>query len=334
MRIIFLWCFLIFCACSSAPKYAFIAPKNMEELDYSSLDNWASHPVKLDAADHLPAVEEIASQEDMAADVFFIHPTTFTGRRGENQWNASLEDEELNERTDQSTIRFQASIFNRAGRVFAPRYRQAHLHAFYTDDRRSAKAALEVAYQDVARAFEYYLENNNEGRPIVLAAHSQGTLHGTRLVKTFFDNSPLAKQLVVAYLVGMPVRKGYFKNIPPCDDRLQTNCYCSWRTYRKDYIPDRHPVGDSILVTNPLNWKTTDEYASKELNKGAVLRNFDKVYEELVDAYVHDGMLWVSRPKFPWSFLFTRKNYHIADYNFFYFNVQDNAIDRVDAFMK
>ena len=50
-------------------------------------------------------------------------------------WNADIDNEELNEKTDNSTILYQASVFNKYCRVFAPRYRQANLQAFFTSDK-------------------------------------------------------------------------------------------------------------------------------------------------------------------------------------------------------
>jgi hypothetical protein len=53
----------------------------------------------------------------------------------------------------------------------------------------------------------------------------------------------------------------------------------------------------------------------------------------LVCTQIHEDLLWVSKPKFPWSFLLTTKNYHIADYNFFYADIRHNAQVRVNAFL-
>ena len=87
-------------------------------------------------------------------------------RRCEKNWNASIEDRKLNDKTDGSTILYQASIFNGAGKVYAPRYRQAHLHAYFTNKRKGeAQKAFELAYADVKAAFEYYLQHYNQGRP-------------------------------------------------------------------------------------------------------------------------------------------------------------------------
>jgi len=265
--------------------------------------------------------------------VFFIHPTTLTGANGSKDWNASIADQELNNRTDASTIRFQASIFNTAGRVYAPRYQQAHLHSYYGTDRNSGKKALDLAYNDVKTAFQYYLEHEHQGRPFIIASHSQGSTHAKRLIKELIDSSVLKDKMVVAYLIGVAIFKDEFKNIQPCQHPQDTGCSISWRTFRDDIDPSDYKTSDKILATNPLSWKTTEEYIPKTENKGAILRDFDKIYLELVDARVDNGILKVSKPKFPGSVFYTTKNYHIPDLNFFYFNIRENAVQRVEAFI-
>lgn len=302
--------------------------------DYGDLAYWAAHPDKEDPADRVP--NGVAKPTDLQAevDVFFLHPTTYTGKKGHDQWNGELRDLDLNERTDESTILYQASIFNAAGRVFAPRYRQAHLQAYFSQDSASARKAFALAYQDIKAAFTYYLEHYNQGRPIIIAAHSQGTTHAGPLLKEFFDGKPLQQKLVAAYLVGMPVLKNYFDEIKPCETATSTQCFCSWRTFRRDYFPKREVIGDEVAVTNPLSWSLDDTYQPKTLNHGAVLRKFDKVLPQLVDAQVEKGVLWVNKPRFPGSFLFRTKRYHIVDLNFFYLNVRNNARLRAETWLK
>jgi hypothetical protein len=304
-----------------------------ESIDYSKLTHWAAHPDKSDLSDKSPKNRDI-SQKVEDVDVFFIHPTTYTQNKGELQWNANIDDSELNKLTDETTILFQASAFNQAGRVYAPRYRQAHLQAFYTDDRILGEKALDFAYQDVKDAFEYYLKNVNRGRPIIIAAHSQGTRHAKILLAEFFDGKALSNQLVAAYIIGIPVLKNQFKDIPPCENADDLQCFITWRTYKKDKTPKNLPTGDMIAVTNPLSWTTDMKYVDKMANQGAVLRDFDKVFDNLVDAQIENGILWVHKPKFPFSFLFTRDNYHVADINFFYFNVRTNAAHRSSLFLQ
>lgn len=322
-------------SCASIP-YNEVANHN-NHIDYSNLNNWASHPDKQDAGDRIPQMEKevvIKSQKDLEVDVFFVHPTTYTKKAHDGSWNADITYQKLNDQTDNSTIQFQASIFNQVGRLYAPRYRQAHIQSYFVEQEKTGKKALEFAYEDVKDAFEYYLEHENNNRPFIIASHSQGTTHSARLIQELINGKPIQDQLIAAYLIGMPIPKNTFTNIKPCEDHLATNCIISWRTFQENYIPEGKALGDSILVTNPLSWKISDEKIDREYHQGAILRNFDKRFPNLIDARVHNGMLWTNRPKFPFSFLFTRKDYHIADMNFFYFDIQENAKQRAAAFLK
>ncbi len=327
---------LTFAACSSnKPKTIFSLAATNSAPDYSSTDNWAALPNRQDNADRVPGTLLKDLQQDSKVDVFFLHPTTYTGHKGENQWNGSTTDPSLNTRTDETTILYQASVFNGVGKVYAPRYRQAHLHAYYTEDKTSAKTAFELAYSDVRKAFEYYLTHYNNGRPIIIASHSQGTNHATALLKEFFDGKKLQDQLVAAYLVGMPITKKEFQNIPICETPTQNNCFCSWRTFKSGYYPKKIPFDNSIGVTNPLTWTTNESYADFTSNKGGVLRNFEKNPKPgLTDAKVEQGILWAAKPRFFGRIFITFKNYHIADYNFYYVNIRENAKTRVDNFLK
>jgi hypothetical protein len=298
--------------------------------DYSSLNYWAAHPYKHDPSDSVPEPLRNNYRPDSSVDVFFIHPTTFTDQTLP-EWNADINDAKLNAKTDYSTILFQASVFNQQ-RVFAPRYRQANLRGYYTNDVDNAKKAFDLAYEDVKSAFQYYLDHENNGHLIIIAAHSQGSTHAIRLLREFFDGKDLEKKLVVAYVVGMNIPKNSFVNIKPCVDSLQTGCVCGWRTYRNGTEPMMNYPYRESLITNPLNWKADEAYAPAELNKGAVLRKFNKVYGQATDAQIHENILWARRPHFFGSFLYRSKNYHIGDINLFYLNIRENVNARIRAF--
>lgn len=322
--------------CATKPKGLFTPQLLPKPPDYSSLQYWAAHPEKQDSADVVPNQQIVERQAEAEIDVFFLHPTTYTRRNGNRLWNAPVNDLKLNTKTDKYPIRFQASAFNGVGRVFAPYYRQAHIESYYTKkDKSSAKRALDIAYQDVVSAFNYYLENENNGRAFMIASHSQGTHHAVRLIRENIDGKPVQNQLIVAYLVGMPVRKDEFVSILPCEDEEQTNCFCSWRTWKKGHQPKaKLDTFTHVLVTNPLSWETTGSHPVQG-NLGTLLRNFRKLYSPgLANAIVYENVLWVDKPKFPWSFLFWSKNFHVADYNFFWMNIRKNAATRTARYLK
>lgn len=302
--------------------------------DYSDLDYWAAHPWKKDPSDSIP--RPLANQQrDSVADVFFLHPTSFTRRLKKKSYNAAIDNSYLNAKTDYSTLLYQASVFNQHARIFAPRYRQAHLKVFLKTDKEIAEQALELAYQDVKTSFEFYLRHWHKGRPIIIAAHSQGSLLAERLLKEFFEGTSLKEKLVVAYLAGWPLPRDYFSDLGVCADSLQTGCACSWRTLKKGFIPYyfKNEKGSSY-ATNPLTWVITEEYAPRDLNKGSLLFKFNKIYPKTTDAKVHEGFLWVRKPKFPWSFLYFRRNYHIGDINLYYINIRENVEQRIQSYLK
>ncbi len=321
-------------ACSVKPSLRMAEAS--QAPDYSQEIAWAALPFRLDSADAIPSEQFVDRQATAPVDIFFLHPTTYTGRKGHNRWNAPIIDPALIKRTDKTTILHQASIFNGAGKVYAPRYRQAHLHAYYTKRHKAqVQRSFDLAYGDVRAAFEYYLEHYNEGRPIIIASHSQGAMHAARLLLEFFDGTPLHRQLVVAYLVGMPIKKDLYQQIGLCRSAEEIGCFCSWRSYRTGYYPRKWTYGDLIAVTNPLSWTTQTEKVEKTENRGGVLRRFHSgIYPNLANAQVHQGMLWVDKPRFPGSFLLTTKNYHVADFNLFWVNVRNNAVLRSQAFLK
>ena len=303
--------------------------------DYSNLNYWAVNPDKKSQSDNIPEPLKATTIKDPGVDVFFLYPTTFGSLKNEDEgWNANINDSVINAKTDYTTILYQASAFNEY-RIFSPRYRQANLFAYYSLDTINAKKAFDLAYADIKNAFQYYLDYYNHGRSIIIASHSQGTTHAERLLKDFFDAKPLQKKLIAAYIIGMAIPKNYYSDLKPCTDSAQTGCIIGWRTYKKDYEPEfvKKENGNSFVV-NPLTWTTTNEYAPKNLNKGGVLVKFDKVVPGVADAQIHDNILWTHKPKFPGSFLFTRKNYHIGDINLFYVNIRENLRVRVAAFNK
>ena len=132
------------------------------QTNYSNLYNWAAHPCKKDFGDSVPKPLKSSVIADSSVDVFFIHPTTYTNVAKEFGQNAIIENDELNNTTDATAILYQATIFNAAGRLFAPRYRQAHLSSYYpitNEDSIAAINAFDTAYADVKAAFEYYLKH-------------------------------------------------------------------------------------------------------------------------------------------------------------------------------
>ncbi|MEX0810707.1 MAG: DUF3089 domain-containing protein [Chitinophagales bacterium] len=323
---LFLFPILLFLFACSPQLASFQVPPDLKAPDYSNPDHWGALPFRQDAADVVPHGEKWISDSLKEVDVFYVHPTMYL--KGDT-WNASIENDKLNKRIDKKPVKLQASVFNRSARVFAPRYRQAHIHAF-KEDTVEGKKALDFAYQDVVNAFEYYLENHNNGRPIIIAGHSQGTWHTRRLLKEYFNGTALQKQLVCAYLVGYAVYKDDYPEIKVCAQATETGCYVSWSSFKEGYFyPD---TTQDILVgevsVNPISWTTDTASASGDI---AVLLKPQKKKRYYTEARIKNDMLWVDT-----KLLFVRRfnTMHVVDYNLYWDSIRKNVATRVEEFLE
>jgi len=308
---------LLYSSCAKIDNQYFTYPKNSyASPDYSLTKNWAALPTKKDKADKTPHKSIINNQDSALIDVFFVHPTMYSSRKN---WNAPIKKGFVNWLTKISTIKHQASVFNGTCKVYAPRYRQATLHSFFSKSPRATQA-FKLAYSDVKAAYMYYLENHNNGRPFILAGHSQGSSHLISLLMEFENSEIIKDQLVAAYIAGMPVFEKYFKTIKPCKDATSTGCFVGWSTYLTGYFPAEHYEG--AVSTNPITFNLKPNYAGYDLNKGAVTFKYKrKPRKGFVSAKNIDGVVWVKKPKYWISKFIKVKNFHIADYSLFWMNL-------------
>lgn len=303
--------------------------------DYSDLKYWAASPHKTDASDQIPMFLKDEKRE-LLADVFFIYPTIYDNDADTASYNAWLNDEKVNTEIDNTTILLQASVFNGSCRIFAPRYRQANMEVFYKMGTTRATEAFDLAYSDVKTAFQYYLKKENNGRPIIIAGHSQGALHAIRLLQEFFDGKLLQQQLVCAYIPGFRIKNEDLKNIPAGEKPDQIGCFLGWRSYIKGEIPKKvEPEKGNSICVNPLTWNTSTEWASPLLHKGIML-GFESIVPNTLSAGIEQAtkILWVEIPPEILEMLEKKKDLHIYDINLFWMNIRENVKIRIDAWMK
>src|SRR5258708_471376 len=185
----------------SIPKGHFEAGSAGSRPDYRRMENWLSRPGDADDPSQWRP-SGIAATPPKGAAIFYIHPTTYLQR---DRWNAPPEAGGDAELRTHLFVQSQASAFNNAGQIWAPRYRQAAYGAFLLNSK-DADAALDFAYQDVVAAFNEFVKQAGD-RPIILAGHSQGALHLERLLREKVANKPIAKRIVAAYVVGWPISR-------------------------------------------------------------------------------------------------------------------------------
>jgi hypothetical protein len=282
--------------------------------------------------------------------VFFVHPTSYLSR---SSWNAPLEnggDPEA-ERVARIYLRGMASAFNAASEVWAPRYRQATMGAFLTEQP-EGRQAIDAAYADVREAWRYFLSTVAPGTPIVLAGHSQGALHVKRLLAEEVRGSPAAERLIAAYAIGWPLSAAHdlpAMGFPACATNVQTGCILSWSSFAEPADPSavlaaygRTPALDGtapgtspILCTNPLTGAPGGS-APASANRGTLVPEDSMERGEIVPGLVparcdDRGLLLIGPPPEMGSYVLPGNNYHVYDIPLFWANTRADVIARADA---
>jgi hypothetical protein len=319
---------LIFCFQSCLPSRTFSHAKHPAVPDYSDEYNWVALPWRFDAADCVPQGCPTPDRQDSAAvDVFYVYPTAYIIG---TKWNAKISNPRIIGRVGTIT-ESQASVYNNIGKVYAPLYRQAILKSFF--NKKSGPLALDLAYSDVKRAFDYYMAHWNNGRPFILAGHSQGSNHLIRLLKEEIDSKEIQKQLVAAYLIGMPVSDTTFKSIKQAQTETQVNGYVSWNTFKYGTRLKPSDYFSGGTCTNPLSWKSDTTLVPASLNPGGAPLKLNRIDQALCGAKINNGILWVQKP-IKKGYIRLGKSYHLCDYSLFYLSIRNNAKARTDSYFK
>lgn len=311
-----------------------------DRTDYSNMDNWMLYP-----AVHLHHV-----------DVIYFYPTVFAS--DETYTGPQIADPVM--RLDAAkSYAHQGSAFETVADVYVPYYREhtpAQYGAAIGNDGTIDNSKLDsYGKTDVFDALDYYFTHANEGRPFILAGHSQGTIQLQDVLTEYMPAHPkYYKNMVAAYALGLSINKTildenpHLKAAQAADD---TGVIVSWNTETagnpKTTGSFKNP--DAIVI-NPLNWKTDSTYAGTDENHGTLVLLEDGSYgivPGLVDAVIQDGAIIVNQdPQNSASKTLSKAmtetikvlngDYcrHMDDYDFFYQNIRENAALRTASFLK
>jgi hypothetical protein len=321
------------------PKVPFQTYEPPPGPDYATSQSWYLRP---------------SAGSTLAADVFFIAPTTYDGGRN---WNARLNARKANRQFQEVMAPNYVGPFVSVGRVFAPRYRQASLYSL-TTLREDAREARQFAYGDVRDAFRWYVDQDNGGRPFILVGVEQGGTLGLRLLSEEIARDPaLRSRLVAAYLIDT-VTPADAPPIPPCVERPQAGCLAAWaRVYDGDFdagkrLLDRALVWSArgelenlsprpALCFNPILGAVTDQAAPARLHLGAANATGlewgarPAFMARQVSARCEGGVLHVSRPKSsslrPTGSWADRRK--VPGFNLFYADIEADAKARLAAWL-
>lgn len=316
---------LSFTACAAAP-------------DYSQKASWCNLP-------------EITKD----VDTFFIYPTEYMGFNEGDPDYALFDNTEMRNGAKACYV-LQASAYESSTNVFMPYYRQAALrYAVEIWKKTGSGDAIfsGLPYSDITSALDYYFENYNNGRPFIIAGHSQGSGIALFVLKKYFKEHPdYYKRMVAAYIIGYSVTKKDLKNYPHlkfATGETDTGVIISWNTEGPMNVKENASnvvVLPGAISINPLNWKLDETYASASENLGSLIvdeKNSKIEFGDVgADAQINlaRGVV-VTNAKLEAmpeelaavaSEFFGPDGRHESDYSFYYNNIKDNTAKRVAAY--
>ena len=319
------------CVCAGAEPAAVLTEP---ATDYSEASSWYQIP-------------EITKE----ADTFYFYPTLYDGNGEDDGDYAAIDNADMLAAVG-AVYQGQASAFEEATNVFVPYYRQAsmaHEIAAY-EETGSLDAALEdLPLEDALAALDYYFENYNDGRPFILAGHSQGAALMKLVLKTYFKEHPeYYDRMVAAYIIGYSVTQQDLDEYPYlkfATGETDTGVIISWNAVGQKHIDaNAHTIValERSIAINPLNWKRDDTYAPASENLGSLVLNFETGEMELsdigADAQVNMELGVVvthahADPVNTMTEFFGPQSYHTGDYSLYYMNIRDNAARRVTSYI-
>jgi len=308
--------------------------------DYSQKSNWCSFP-----------------QITKDVDTFYIFATEYIMGSFEegNPDYGTLDNQEMIEGMNVEYAE-HATTFAESTNVFAPYYRQSGLKyagEVYQRDGNINAALLGMPYDDITAALDYFFEHYNEGRPFIIAGHSQGSALVKLLLMRYFKEHPdYYQRMVAAYVIGYAVTKEDLENYPYlkfATGESDAGVIISWNTEGpKNVEQDAKtvvlmPNGISI---NPLNWKLDETYAPASMNLGSLVENENTGEPEIADLGA-DAQVCLARgsivthakaasipeedAKVAAQF-FGPDGRHGEDYTYFYNNIKDNVAKRIATY--
>jgi hypothetical protein len=243
----------------------------------------------------------------------------------------------------QDTIDHQASVFMDSANLYAPFYRQLNKEGFCLETSK-VNELLSYGQDDMWRAIVYYLEHYNNGKPFIIAGHSQGSSNLMEILKANWGTTGMEDLLVAAYLIGysvMPDDIAENSFIRMCESPTDTNCFITYNSVRDGMQDQSIQITPGTWVTNPLSWESSienGELVPAEQNLGAVFfpDGEDPVYYPFyTSAQIKDSGLVcdVADPALISPSSMPEGIYHRDDYSLFYENLRANANERIQVFL-
>ena len=282
-------------------------------------------------------------------DTFFIYPTEYLGSNEGDAPYASLDNPDMVAGAA-NDHKIMASAFEDSTNLFMPYYRQSsaiNLKSAYDKAGDIRTALTGTPYEDITAALDYYFENYNDGRPFIIASHSQGSAINTLVLEGYFKEHPeYYNRMVAAYVIGFSVTKDELEANPHlkfATGESDAGVVVSWNTEGAQNIEQNATnvvVMPGAISINPLNWKLDDTYAPASENLGSLVIDEKAGTASIGDigadarVNVERGVV-VTNAKSDFIALtefFGPASFHNGDYTFYYNNIKDNAAKRIETY--
>lgn len=271
-----------------------------------------------------------------AVDIIWVYPTVLYD---DSAWLMDISRKDLIAEAAES-VASEARVFSGQANLYAPLYRQMNLAGFYLPEA-ERDAIVDYGKGDVRNALQYYLDHHNNGRPFILAAHSQGSYVLTQLIVEYFGKIGVEDQLIAGYLIGWSITQEDLRDNPAitiCSEPHQINCFISYNSVAPGKQKESPVIQDGAVVVNPLTWTRDDNLAPAELNRGSSFFEKDGAFQTLpgfASAQISEGGLAVvaKDPERLTNKFFLPGVYHSYDYSLFFENLSSNAAQRIQAYL-
>jgi hypothetical protein len=319
--------FILVMSCGKDEKPSGIIP-----TDYSLAEHWLSLP-----ADTAKPV-----------DIFFLYPTAWTPDSSTNTLYCAIDNPSMLAGSLRA-LKTQATAFETTGNIYAPYYRQANaMQTLVLPEDQRWEVLRQDPARDVIAAFDYYINHYNNGRPFILAGHSQGANVMLFLLSEYMASHPeVYSRMIAAYVTGYPVTTEFMavnKHLKFAEGPDDTGVIISYNTQSPRVVPGTNiVVANNIgLVINPINWKRDETPAPASESLGSympdkTLINYEKV-PGFADARIDiaQGVLICSSVNDSAMNVISNSIglgvYHIYDIPLYYYNLRENAELRAKAF--
>jgi hypothetical protein len=313
-----LGCFLL--------SFSTIGCGGSDSLDYSNKNNWF----------------KITDNPTKQYDAFYVFPTVWRASESDGLY-CDINNESLRSRAP-GVYENQAKVLESIANMYVPFYRQADAAKIITYSVSDMEAAIynNYPYKDVINAFEYYLNNFNNGRPFFLVGHSQGSMVIKNILQVYMKEHPdVYKRMIAAYPLGYSYEQSYFDKNTHLKFASKNDDLGVVITWNSEMLIDgkfgtyNYVCHGGALAINPITWNTDNTLVAADdpRNLGSslvsekfstqVMYDYNRKYEVLIVGTTNKDYLSPLGDN----------SLHSYDWTFFLNNIVENVALRASKYL-